>query len=151
MEKKRKKRVNEILSHLTMTGGTVLLTILVLLGGAYYYGDLLELSHGCDGIELLFTNTSFENDFLNIFRISVDKTTSSLPVSPRNLLSGDSVDCDTISVAIGCLAKLYDNVECRYYSYKIFDNTGEDDVGHLGIKCRYIFNETIKGNWFIYY
>lgn len=118
----------------------------------YYIGDILETRHNCTGIENYFTNTSFYDDYLIMIK-TANYSAPSDPKPPLDMYLGKGVDCDTISPSISCLSKLYDGIECKYYSQFVYDQA-EDSPNHLGVKCRYlkiIENETIYlGNWEVY-
>lgn len=133
----------------------IFMILLIVLAGlfVYFYGNINEMVVGCGGIENFYTGNGFEEDYFNIMN-TANFVAGELPKSPLSIWRNESVDCDSISLAIRCISKLYEDVECGYYDYVVVDQT-EPSVAHLGVKCRYIRaldNGTIeKGSWRLYY
>ena len=160
----------KIKSKLEKTGdGAVLLAIGITLGVilaanyAAYFPNLSEMLVTCDGIEHYYTNTTFEDDYVSILSNYTYKMPSQAK-SPLAIWKGEPVDCETMSIAVMCLSRLYpEEIECAYYTKIVMDQTVENKTipfapGHQGTKCRNVrnqFNGTDynieKGSWSVYY
>jgi len=139
--------------------------ILVLLTALFFSGNLFEIQTGCDGADLFFSNTTFEDDYSMLLDRVNYSTLPFVVKSPRALWNGEEVDCKTISMAIRCLSDYYENVECRYYTVSVFDqstNTPEEmrkfnspgTSPHIGVRCRYyekVGNKIGFSSWFTFY
>ena len=110
--------------------------ILVVYGGntIFCFGETVHKQVGCDGVELFFTNNSFQEDANNLI-LKINFTLTSFAVNPRQLYYTGG-DCKSISNAIMCLSELY-NITCAFYIDYRIDKTQENwfDNSHLGIKC----------------
>ncbi len=94
----------------------------------------------CDGVERWYTGNGFRKDVLSM-KDDIGYEPNPTTLAPYELVKGTAGDCKTISHSIMCLSRLY-NTTCVYYSYMEYDPTMngtaiiDNQVGHLGIKCR---------------
>ena len=151
--KEKLERFNNICKYLSVFvwGGMAGVGVIALL--LMFGGNISMAIVGCGGIEEVYNKTSdFWTGALYI-RSSANMTDLYDPVNnsyneqpakpPSALLSGEPVDCESVSIAIGCLSTMYDDIECVFYTENGYNPVVTPAfAGHLGINCRNSTHET---------
>lgn len=103
--------------------------------------DKLSEEASCDGVEIYFTNESFDRDVMSL-KMTISNNcygnhnetnySFSRILSFHDTLGNctPGIDCEDISFMIMCLAEEY-NETCEYYTY-----SGYNFDSHRGVKCK---------------
>ncbi len=81
-----------------------------------------------------------QNYYLTIYQ-SEDKYVAS-PLTPADMISNNSYDCEDFAHALLCLAKLY-NRTCEPYFSRIYFNKNIMPDTHIGVACYDKNNERV--------
>ena len=133
--KLKKKFKNDIKMTIIFILGLELGLIFVpMLGSAY--ASFMNSNVSCEGVEMFYTGDSFFADYYDMMEY-INYTPRNGMLSPKELFENGG-DCESISHAVHCLAKMYD-MPCKTYTkYIAVSDTNKNNIeytGHVGIKC----------------
>jgi hypothetical protein len=136
MKMMKTQRMHEMKQNLVAVSFLVVLLLFIGLLYVGTTGPAIEKYTQCKGIENFYTGGGFVVDAINLAN-HAHYASGINPKPPQAIWDNESVDCKTISPALSCLAKLYNDTECSYYMSLTVDLI-EEPIGHLGLKCRTI-------------